>query len=171
MCHIGILMACEHYPAIQNDPQRMDCQLRSWLAEIGHAPSHMTYFKTYLGELPATAGEADIWIVSGAPVTWDTAQGDARGDLMQFLKAAAACGRPIFGLYHGEHTIHKALADPIAPRPDTRAFPTSIRNPFNSFRQADALFAFSQLTRTVTALKRPERLTIKTMLSRRLSVA
>ncbi|NHX28206.1 hypothetical protein HA397_30185, partial [Escherichia coli] len=78
--------------------------------------------------------------------------------LHRFLHVAAEQGRAAYGLNHGEHVLHRALAPAGAMAPATPALPRTIRNPFNSFWQRDILFAFCARDRRVKPLPRPSAL-------------
>ena len=166
MKHLGLLLACEHYPSVRPKAEKIDSQLRAWLFDAGHPVSSISVFETYAGTLPPKVGVCDAWIVSGAHLGSILPCADHYGKLLQFLKGAVACELPVFGLYHGEHVLHAALAEPAAKAPTSRTFPLSIRNPFDSFRQKDRLFRYDPKSRLVQELERPAILTIDGMLKR-----
>ena len=121
MSHIGILLACEHYPRVQPTPRAIDGQLKHWFENLGHPVDDVSVFDAYDGELPDRASCADAWVVSGTPLGWSPCGRDINGMLCHFLRGAAAAGRPIFGLYHGEHVLHSALACSSDAPPATSA--------------------------------------------------
>ncbi len=163
MAHLGLLLACEHYPALPAKPGRLDGQLHHWLGALGHDIDRISRFDCHLGMFPASGGQADLWIVSGQVLDGVRSGRDIAGELMQFLKAAAALGRPVYGLYHGEIALHRALAEIGAPPPGDGRGIRAIRNPFQSFQSRDRLFAFHAATRRVVELQRPEALTRRAM--------
>ncbi len=155
MTNLGILLACEHYPEVSTSPARLDAQLRLWLEETGHVVTQIKVFNSFFGMLPEDPRDCDLWIVSGALIDYAQSSDCA---LHVFLRAAEASGREIYGLNHGEHVMHKALAQTGSLPPATPALPRSIRNPFNSFWRSDTLFAFDPKARSVQALPRPRAL-------------
>ena len=164
MSHIGILLACDHYPAVEARPEKIDRQLRLWLEQLGHKPDQISVYKAYDQEFPQSS-EADVWIASGNLTDWHSDGTDIRGQLFCFLRGVAALGLPIFGLHHGEHLLHQALAEVGAKPPATRAHLLSIRNPFRSFHQSDAIFSFVAANRTVQQLQRPGHLVFRPSLA------
>ena len=164
MSHIGILLACEHYPAVEARPEKIDRQLRLWLELLGHKPERVSVYKVHDGEIPRSVN-ADVWIVSGSLTDWHDHRADTRGQLFSFLRGVAALGAPILALHHGEHLLHEALAEIGTEPPHTRAHLLSIRNPFRSFRQNDAIFSFNATNRRVQQLPRPEHLVFRPSLA------
>ncbi len=160
MVHLGILLACEHYPVVSCDPAKLDAQLRCWLAGIGYRVTEVSVFNCYLGNTPRSVGDCDIWITSGSPVGCDATGLDLRGLLLEFLRGVAASGRPVFAIHHGEHLLHAALASPSSSAPQTPVTMRVIRNPFRSFRQSDTLFRFEVIRRRITPAPRPMALKI-----------
>ena len=163
MAHIGLLLACEHYPDVPEAPVKLDRQLSLWLSELGHEASSVASYRCYDCELPQSVSECDVWIVSGAALNWRPCNRDLTGLMLGFLKGAAAAGVPILGLHHGEHLVHQALAAVDAPAPDTSASIRAIRNPFASFQSRDRLFAFVPSTRSVAEQVRPRPITLAGM--------
>ena len=164
MPRIGLILACEHYPAVDTCPTQMDAQLRYWLESCGHSADAIKVYHAYHGELPETALECDAFIVSGTAVQWLDAGSDWRGILLMFLRAAAALNVPVYGLNRGEHIVHDALSKVGAPAPATPTHLRAIRNPFRSFHTSDTLHAFDAATRTVKSLERPRSITTPSML-------
>ena len=114
MTHLGILLACEHYPRVAADASKLDAQLRIWFEALGHDITRVSVFETYEGNTPGSVGDCDIWIVSGAALDWHPSCQDRRGDLFRFLRGVDAVGAPIFGTYCGEHAVHAAIGSPFA---------------------------------------------------------
>ncbi len=166
MAHFGLLLACEHYPHVPQTPRSMDRQLKLWLADLGHKVTRITSHPCFDGEFPNRASEADLWIVSGQPLGDPPCGRDLGGQTHAFLQAAAAINRPIFGIYHGEHVIHDALAAIDQDPPATRRQIRSIRNPFSSFWMRDRLFSYDPSTRRVLEQPRPQALTVSGMIQR-----
>ena len=140
MSHLGILMACDHYPAVH--PSRIDSQLRGYLGACGVAADRFTAFKAHDGELPDRHDACDAWIVSGAPLFGGLDAARHRAALLDHIRRASALGQPVFGVYHGEHVLHAALCASEAPAPQSPPRPWTIRNPFWSFWQNDRLYAY-----------------------------
>ena len=159
MTHLGILLACEHYPRVAADATKLDAQLRVWFEALGHHITRVSVFETYEGETPGSVGDCDIWIVSGAALVWHPSCQDRRGDLFRFLRGADAVGAPIFGTYCGEHVVHAAIGSPFANPPVSPSRLRSIRNPFRSFIASDRLFEFDRMRREMQRLSRPDVLT------------
>ena len=159
MSHLGILLASDHYPQVRAS-DTIDRQLTQWLASLGHDITRVSTFETWAGDLPETAGAADVYIVSGLPLNWTPCCRDREGALCLFLKGVAATGRPILALNKGEHVLQKALASPFDPAPETSTRVCAIRNPFRSFHGRDRLFAFNGTLRAILELPRPEALTL-----------
>ena len=149
MAHLGILLACEHYPTVSASPLKLDAQLRVRLRELGHEATKISVFDYHLGNLPNSVGDCDFWIVSGSLLGCEPSGMDLRGLVMGFLRGVAASRRELLGLHHGEHLLHAALACPSSPTPKTPAAVRVIRNPFRSFWQRDDLFRFDAIRRVV----------------------
>ncbi len=160
MSRIGILLACNHYPQVSDDPIALDAQFKKYLGALGHSADELLVFEWFNGDKPAHAGLADAWIVSGHWIAWPTSGCDSFGGLISFLRAADALGLAVFGLNHGEHILHQALALPGAPAPGTPISMRAIRNPFRSFLIRDRLFAFDPTARKVREMPRPSALTL-----------
>ena len=158
MAHLGILMACEHYPDLPRAPRSIDRQLRLWLRALGHEVDRVTAHACHKGEIPATLGAADLWIVGGQPLEWTPCCRDLAGRLRAFLRAAAATGQPLLAVHHGEHVLHDALAELGASAPDSPRTIRAIRNPFLSFHARDRLFIFDPNIRRVVEAERPREL-------------
>ena len=161
MSHLGILLACDHYPQVKPFDETLDRQLSSWLQLLGHDIQRVTAFDAHLGQLPATTSACGLWIVSGTPLAWSPCCRDREGALCQFLKGVAASGLPIFALHRGEHVLHKALASPFEAPPETPAHVRAIRNPFRSFQMSDRLFSHDPATRTIREETRPQSLSLR----------
>ena len=163
MSHIGILLASDHYPRVQPNPRHIDGQLRRWFETLGTKIDKVTVFNAFEGDLPDRSRAADVWIVSGTPLAWSHCGRDLKGMLCHFLRGAAASGCPIFGLYHGEHVLHAALACPSDTPPASQPVIRAIRNPFWSFQSRDRLFRYDSTRMTIQHLDRPEVLTPRAM--------
>lgn len=155
MSTLGILLACDHYPAVSANEKEIDAQLRIWLVNAGTSFNEIRVFKAYDGDVPRHAASSDAWILSGMPLPTFGSTDDVSWALRQFLRAAASFRRPIYAVNHGEHILHSALASFEAVPPSTPVMMRSIRNPFRSFLSRDQLFRFNPGTRTVDALERP----------------
>ena len=171
MTHLGILLACEHYPRVAADASKLDAQLRIWFEALGHDITRVSVFETYEGNTPGSVGDCDIWIVSGAALDWHPSCQDRRGDLFRFLRGVDAIGAPIFGTYCGEHAVHAAIGSPFADPPVSPCRLRSIRNPFRSFIVSDRLFEFDRTRREMQRLSRPDALSNGGMLSRWMKAA
>ncbi|MEO1679753.1 MAG: hypothetical protein AAFU80_16550 [Pseudomonadota bacterium] len=156
MCHAGLLLACEHYPALPRTPRCIDGQLRRWLQDLGHEVTRLSAYPCFAGDLPRAATAADLWIVSGPSLDWTRDGKSSSERLAGFLRDAVAAGRPILALHHAEHLLHAACAAPDAPPPPPDRGMRAIRNPFQSFRARDRLFRFDRVSRSVVELERPQ---------------
>ena len=154
MPKVGLILACEHYPAVSGDVTQFDAQLRLWLGAYGTTFDTVEVFTAYDGKLPRHAGYYDAWIVSGVPLSL-TASSDTNRALKHFLRAAAKFGRPIYAVNRGEHVLHTALTAIGAAPPTTSPFLSTIRNPFRSFLGRDTLHRFNPTTGMAEALSRP----------------
>ena len=161
MSRIGILLACDHYPRVSDDPLALDAQFRKCLEALGLTVDRLQVFDWFTGDTPSHAGMADVWIVSGTPITGLTSGCDPYGDLLAFLRAADALGSAVIGLNHGEQVLHAALALPGAPIPGSPSAMRAIRNPFRSFLSRDRLFLFDPIARRIRELPRPSALTLR----------
>ncbi len=166
MSHLGILLACEHYPQVQPDLKGIDGQLKTWLGSLGHRIVRVSVYNAFDGGLPDRGTAADLWIVSGTCLNWSPCGRDIKGMLCHFLRAAAASDRPILGLHRGEHLLHAALACPSDAPPATTPHIRAIRNPFWSFQSTDRLFHYDAPRMAVRPLDRPEVLTTRAMFPR-----
>lgn len=156
MSKLGILLACDHYPRAAHAPQHVDAQLRLWLATFGTTFDDVEWYHVHEGQLPRHAAGCDAWVVSGVPISLPGSTVDTRWALTQFLRAAAACGRSLFAVHHGEHMLHSALAAFDAAPPVTPSVPRTVRNPFWSFHGRDTLHRFNPRTRSIEPLPRPQ---------------
>ena len=112
MTHLGILLACEHYPHVVADAAKLDAQLRVWFEALGHHITQVSVFETYEGNTPGSVRECDIWIVSGATLDWHPSCQDRRGDLFRFLRGADAACAPVFATHCGEHLSLIHISEP-----------------------------------------------------------
>ena len=88
MSHLGIWLACEHFPGVSADPRKLGALLRIRLADIGHDITEVSLFDCYLGHRPRSVGDCDLWIVSGSPLGCDPTGLDLRGlTQTRFLKS------------------------------------------------------------------------------------
>ena len=165
MTHLGILLACEHYPRVAADAAKLDAQLRVWFESLGHHITQVSVFETYAGEVPGSVGDCDVWIVSGVALGWHPSCQDRRGELLRFLRGADAVGAAIYGIHCGEHVVHAAIGSPFANPPASPSHLRGIRNPFRSFTSSDGLFGFDREAREMRRLTRPDALTHVAMLS------
>lgn len=155
MPKLGLILAGEHYPALDKTTRQIDAQLRHWLAGCGTIVDAIEIFTAFEGELPHDSGCCDAWIVSGVPLAAGPEEEDRAQAIGRFLCAAASGGRPIYAINHAEHIVHAALAAEDAAPPETPPLPRAIQNPFRSFQSCHQLFRFNPQTRRVDALKRP----------------
>ncbi len=171
MSHLGILLACDHYPNVAPEAEKFDARLRKWFEHLGHCISRVSLFETYDGDMPDSSDQCDFWIVSGAAPEWHPARPNPRGIVFRALRLAASSGNPIYAVYHGEHVVHAALASPFASPPSTCPQLHSIRNPFFSFGRSDTLHVFGAAAGEVRQLDRPEELKPNSLFSGWLRVA
>ena len=171
MTHLGILLACEHYPRVVADAAELDAQLRVWFEGLGHDILRVSVFEAYEGNVPGSVGDCDVWIVSSAAQYWHPSCQDRRGDLFRFLRGADATGAAIFGIHCGEHAVHAAIGSPFADPPASPSHLRSVRNSYRSFTGSDRLFGFDRTRREMRSLPRPDVLTYGGVVSRWLKVA
>ncbi len=155
MSTLGLILACDHYPAVSTR-ETMDAQLRLWLEAIGINAHQIEVFAAYNGELPLHAAGCDAWIFSGLPLPLTAPGTDVPTALRQFLRAAAPLGVKILAINHAEHMVHAAIGAPDAKPPETSSRILSIRNPFRSFHSRDTLHCFNRVTGAIEALPRPQ---------------
>ena len=167
MSHLGILLACEHYPAVSGHRPLRDAQLRFWLKALGYDPRVIRVYRCYEGDFPSATEKADAWIVSGAPLVLTAEDKINENKLTFFVRSAKVAGRPVLGIYHGEHVLHRALTRFDAPAPATRVTPDSIRNPFSSFWQSDRIFRFCPLAGRIVEERRPREMQKQTIFGAR----
>jgi hypothetical protein len=152
MAHLGVLLACEHYPGVSDRLDQIDHRLQARLERDFGNLQQMSVFPVYSGDLPLNPTQCDIWLVSGAVLDRIHTGGNTESALDLFLKEIAAAGTPLLGIYHGEHAISSALAPTRESQPTTRKCPLSIRNPIRNTHRGDKLFRWVphlQILRTI----------------------
>lgn len=155
MCHFGLLLAADHYPAVSDDPARMDAQLRHYLAANDLPVSRLTVFHCYRGDLPSPSAPCSAWIVSGAELIYDAESHDLAYRLRRLIGRLADARQPVFAMNCAEHILYDTLCADPAPRPATPATPRSVRNPFRSFWMRDRLYRYAPSRGTLEPLPRP----------------
>lgn len=134
MARLGLVSTFHHYPAL--DPDRLDPALVAALSAEGAAVSSVHVSEPIAGDAIPGASSAEAWIISGSPAWWDLGLDGSYAALLDLVRDALALGRPVFGLYHGEHVLADALG---ASAPDTQRIVRRVRNPLERF-QGEALF-------------------------------
>lgn len=144
MAHLGLLLACDHFPDVDDDPARLDAVFRARLAGLGHRIDRVSVLQCHRGQIPAWADGCDLWVVSGAAPAGASAPWQA--PLTRHIRQSLAAGVPVYAIYHGEHVLADALCASASDRPDTAHCPQIVRNPFRSFWGRDRIYAFSIAT-------------------------
>lgn len=150
MKHLGIILTFDHFPEVSADAAALDAQLRRYLVFLGHRIDRVSVLDC-IDQTPRDYPGCDLWIVSGSPRLLAT---DTYDTLKQEIRRLSQ-NAPVYGLNHGEHVVHDALASPFAPPPPTAPSPRCVRNPFRSFWISDRLYGLSR-ERRVKPLLRPD---------------
>jgi len=102
--------------------------------------NRISLFLAYDNDFPRDVLDCDAWLVSGPLLNWELSEAANRYRLERVIERAAEATLPIFGLWHGEHVLHEALAKPGSAAPGTAQFPSAIRNPIETFGMRDLLY-------------------------------
>lgn len=151
MERLGILLACDHYPLVSAKLGALDGRLAHLLRSRGHNIGELAVYDVYLGEVPASAHDCDLWLISGADLNWQAGGWGKNRDLLNYVASVHACGRPIYGINHGEHVLRDACC-PEKPAPATPRIPRVVRNPLKTWWRRDRLFTYCRLLGEVRAV-------------------
>lgn len=144
MTHLGILLVSEHFPKVSDISNNLDPVLRQRFSLHGINVSRISVFKTFNDEFPQNITDCDAWVVSGSEMIWDPKDPALDRKLTSFIVNINDHQRPVFGINHGEHIVHRTLAKNDEPKPNSRVIPNTIRNPFFHFRERELLYRWCE---------------------------